>query len=257
MPAVNPAVLDEKLVAIFSETVRASSFKREIESLLNFYADRTRRSTAVAAALETADTMHVPAPVLRTLCAKIHLRGRRVDDEWLQAAEGLWESGLREMRLVSVCMLREAPQEQVLPTASRWAAGSDDPKVLGALASEGILKVRSSDPDSILTQAEEWIAAEDRRAFGLIALQTLVKDGVAVNLSEIFRLVANLTAVARGHELDALRDLLSTLGDASPAETTAFLIDEICTGEAQTSRLIRGLSDHFPEPFKSQLLAAL
>lgn len=257
MPAVNPAVLDDKLDTIFSNRVRSGAFKREIESLLNFYADRTKRSTAVAAVLETADTLHVPKPVLRTLCAKIHQRGCRVEDEWLQAAGELWNSGLREMRLVSICMLKEAPQEKVLMTASRWAAESDDPKVLKSLASEGIHRVRSSDPTSILALSDGWIADERTRAFALIALQKQVEEGVVADLSEIFALISRLTPVVRGHALDALRQLLSTLGRSSPAETTAFLIDEIQAGETRTSRLIQSLSDDFAEPFKSQLLSAL
>ena len=257
MPAVNPAALDEKLDTIFSNPIRSGTFSREIESLLNFYADRTRRSSTVAAALETAGTLHVPAPVLRTLCAKIHRRGCRVDDEWLEAAGELWNSGLREMQLVSICMLREAPQEKVLATASHWAAESDDPKVLESLASEGIQSVRLSDPASILALAGEWIADERTRAFGLIALQKQVEEGVVADLSEIFLLISQLAAVVRGRDLDALRRLLSTLGQSSPAETTAFLIEEIQADETRTSRLIRALSDDFAEPFKSQLLSVL
>jgi hypothetical protein len=77
------------------------------------------------------------------------------------------------------------------------------------------------------------------------------------DLSEIFALISKLTPVVRGHALDALRQLLSTLGRFSPAETTAFLFDEIQAGETRTLRLIRSLSDDFAEPFKSQLLSAL
>ena len=117
--------------------------------------------------------------------------------------------------------------------------------------------MRLSDPASILALAEEWIADERTRAFGLIALQKQVAEGVVADLSEIFLLISQLAAVVRGRDLDALRRLLSTLGQSSPAETTAFLIEEIQADETRTSRLIRALSDDFAEPFRSQLLSVL
>lgn len=253
MPAINPSTLNEKIDAIFSPTLKAGSFSRGIEELLNFYADRTKRTTAAAAALETAPMMHVPVPVLRSLCAKIHQRSRHENDEWLDAAERLWRSGLRETRLVAICMLSEAPADGVIEVASTWAAESEDRHVLRSLATEGIEAWRQSEPDRVLDYVAEWLETESTRMFALIVLQQSVKDGSLNDFPAVFDLLSGLAARVRGLRLEALQALLIALAQRSPAETTAFLMGEIASGDARTQRLARTVSASLPAPFQSQL----
>ncbi len=257
MPAINPSVLNDKVELIFAETLKADAFARQIHELLSFYADRTKRTTATAAALETAHMMHVPSPVLRNLCTMIHKRGRREGDEWIPAAQQLWRSGLQEMRLVAICMLSEAPSERMLGVASTWAAESEEQNVLRSLASEGIGPWRQSNPDQTLASAGGWIEAESTQVFGLIVLQKSIQDESISDLPAVFDMLSGLPAVARGLELDALRDLLLTLAQRSPAETTAFMLEEIASGEIRAQRLARAIAEALPAAFRSQLRQTL
>jgi hypothetical protein len=257
MPAVNPSALRDKMDSIFADDIKAGFFKRQVESILDFYADRTKRSTTAASALESAERMHVAAPVLRAFCSKIHQRGRRPEDEWLLAATKLWQSKYQEMQLLSVCMLSEIPLDHQLTTASNWAAECDDPRVLESLASEGIQPVRKADPQQVLECVDGWIKAESTRLFGLMVLQQFIDDEIAADLPLIFDLLSGLTSSSRGLEYDGLWSLLEKLAKRSPAESTAFLVDEIKSGDSRTLRFVRGFSDNLPEPFRSQLLAAL
>lgn len=257
MPAINPSALNDKLEAIFSPTIRTGEFERAIGDLLSFYADRTKRSTAISAAHETANMMHVPAPVLRAICTRIHQRGRRQDDEWLSAAEGLWQSGRYEMRLVSICMLKEAPPEKILEQSSKWAAESDDERVLHSLASEGIRTWLRSDHARVLESARGWISDDPTRAFGLIVLGQLIESGSARKLPGIFKMISGLSSSVRGTEQEVLRSLLVKVAETSPAELTAFLLDEITGADLRSLRFFRSLIEELPEPYQSQVRAAL
>jgi hypothetical protein len=211
----------------------------------------------VTSALESADVMHVPAPVLKRLCTKIHQRGRTQDDEWIQAAEALWRSGKREMRMVAICMLGEAPQKHMFRLASVWAAESDDVNVLRALATEGIGAWRKADPDRTLMTAGEWAESEAMQAFGLMVLEQSLRDGSIHHLPSVFDLLSGLAGEARGLRWDALRDLLITLAEQSPAETTAYLLEEMATGDARTQRLARVVSESLPAALQSQIRSAI
>jgi hypothetical protein len=257
MPAINPLALNDKLEAIFSPIIRTGEFGRAVDDLLSFYADRTKRSTAISAAHETASMMHVPAPVLRAICTRIHQRGRRQDDEWLLAAEELWGSGRFEMRLVSICMLKEAPPEKILEQSSKWAAESDDERVLRSLASEGIRTWLSSDHARVFEAAQEWISDDPTRAFGLIVLGQLIESGSARNLPGIFKMLSGLSSSVRGTEQEALRSLLVKVADTSPAELTAFLLDEIASADLRSLRFFRSVVEELPEPYQSQVRGAL
>jgi hypothetical protein len=256
MPAVNPSALKDKLDAIFADDIMADSFMHDVESILDFYADRTKRSTTAMSALESVERMHVAAPVLRTFCAKIHQRNRRPEDEWRLATEKLWQSGYQEMRLISICMLSEMPLENQLTVASNWAAECDDSRVLEALASEGIQPVRRADPELVLGCVGGWLGEDSTRVFGLMVLQQFVDDEIATGLPTIFDFLSGLASTARGVEFDALWSLLEKLSKRSPAESTAFLVDELQGGDSRTQRFARGFCDILPEPFQSQLLAA-
>ncbi|MGD2162942.1 MAG: DNA alkylation repair protein [Anaerolineales bacterium] len=257
MPAINPTVLNEKLDALLSKRILVDSFPHEISTILSFYADQTKRSTAAAAALEPTERMRVPAPVLRALCTKIHQRGRTPEDEWLSAAEKIWRSGLQEMQLVSVCMLSEAAQAEMINTASQWAAESDDPRVLGSLASECVQSMRSSISDDLLVLSQGWLAEASTRAFGLLLLRQLFEDASVKELPAVFEQLSGLTAHVRGIESNALEELLTLLAARSPAETAAFLLDEITHGDAKSIRFIRNFNHQLPEPYQSQILHSI
>jgi hypothetical protein len=253
MPAINPTLLNEKIHSMFDRTLDIEVFPKEIYALLSFYADRTKRSSAVAAALESAESLRVPAPVMRALCNTIHQRGLRQDDQWIEAADKLWESGLREMRQVSVCLLSEAPVELIVEKVAIWADESDDPPVLKALADEGLFNWRRREPEEILDNVKQWLAEDSTRAFGLMALQPLVEEETLGDLPWIFEVLNGLPQSARGMELDALQSILRILAQRSPAETTSFLIREAQAGETRPARLIRAILDVFPLPFQVEL----
>ncbi|MDF1500234.1 MAG: DNA alkylation repair protein [Anaerolineales bacterium] len=257
MPAINPSVLDKKIQTIFDRPLDTDAFPGEIHALLSFYADRTKRSTAATATQESADLLHVPAAVLRALCTKIHQRGQREGDRWLDAAERLWASGLREMRQVSICLLSEAPAESTLETAGRWAAGCDDPLVLQALAAEGLRSWRESEPEKVYASAVNWLANEATRAFGLMALQRLIEENSFDNLPSIFNALVGLPSTVRGFQQQSLLSLMEALAERSPAETTAFLLDELSPDDHRAARLVRAALDAFPAPFQAQLRQAL
>jgi hypothetical protein len=257
MPAINPAVLNEKIDALLSGQVLAGSFAGEIEAILSFYADRTKRSTAAAAALEPTERMRVPSPVLRTICTKIHQRRLRADDEWLPAARRLWRSGLQEMQLVGICMLGEVSRDELLKTASQWAAESDDLRVLRSLASEGIHVLRVSNKEDLLEIAQGWLEDASTRAFGLLVLRQLFEDTSIHGLPAVLDKLSGLTASVRGVEVDALDALLGFFAARSPAETTAFLMDEIAAADTKSIRFVRKFSHSLPEPYQSQLLQSI
>ncbi|MGD8632685.1 MAG: DNA alkylation repair protein [Anaerolineales bacterium] len=256
MPAINPTALNDELESIFSLSIRRGEYIRAVQDLLSFYADRTKRSTAISAAQETSHMMHVPAPVMRTICTRIGQRGRRPDDDWLAAAEELWQSGIYEMRIVGICMLREVSLDQILERASNWAAECDDERVLQSLASEGMQSCLKSEHTRVLEAAQEWIARDPTRAFGLIVLGQLIEAGSVHDLPAIFKMLTGLASSVRGTEQDALRSLLMAIAESSPAELTAFLLEEIGCADSRSLRFFRSLIAEIPEPYQSQVRGA-
>lgn len=259
MPAINPTSLNERINSIVNRNIYADTFPAEIHTLLSFYADRTKRSSTIAAAREPVATMRVPASVMRTLCTAIHRRGSRQEDDWLASAQQLWTFELREMRLVSICMLRDAPVQTVLDTAVSWAAESDDPEVLWALAREGVSIWRQADPIRVIDWSRRWLSEEPEtvRAFGLMVLLPLVEEESLSDVPEVLALLGGRVKSARGLEFEALQALLRELARRTPAETTAFLLTQDPAENTRSARLIRSILDAFPAPLQSELRKAL
>jgi hypothetical protein len=125
------------------------------------------------------------------------------------------------------------------------------------LASDGLKAWLQSEKDRILDLSSEWLASESMRPFGMMVLHYSIGADLLSNLAKVFKLLAGFTGSVRGLEADALRGLLRYLAKHAPAETTAYLLDELASQNHRSIRLIRNLVEVFPSTFQTEIRQAL
>lgn len=257
MPAIQPDVLQREIEALLEDVGEPGRFVRECMKLLEYYADRTRRSGRIPAEVASERVLRVPRPVLRTLCAAIHRRGRSEEDvAWLQVAWALWEKGYREARLIAICMLREADLEDLPGLAGAWGEESDDSEILRALAEEGLRPLREQDSEAYLGQIGAWLAADRQQALALHALTALLDTQGFDDFPRIFRLMQGSGRKIARRANPVFRALMERLARRSPHETAAFLLEEIKREPSGAGRLVEWALAELPPNLQVELRAA-
>lgn len=257
MPAIQPEVLQREIEAMLEHVGEPGRFIRECMKLLEYYADRARRSGRIPAEVASERVLRVPRPVLRTLCAAIHRLGRGGEDvAWLELAQALWGKSYREPRLIAICMLREAELEDLPAMAGVWGEESDDPEVLRALAEEGLRPLREQDPEAYLGHIAAWLAADRRQALALHALNALLDTQAFDDFPRIFRLLQGSGGKIVRRANPIFRALMERLARRSPHETAAFLLEEIKREPSGAAKLVKWALANLPPRLQVELREA-
>ena len=253
MPAVNPENLSRRIESVLLLLGEPRRFARACNELLEFYADRTKRRKSTMGHIETARILRVSRPVMRTLCNEIQHYEHEEKTDWLEAAELMWNTGVREGRLVAACLLNRTSQENVPIYAEAWAEACEDVVALERLASEGLSVWREQDPDAFLQVLKRWI--DDQRLqvrhLGLLLIASASRDSTFDKyLPETFRMLHGISEKVRGDSINSLYRLIRQLAKRSPAETAKFLLDESKAGHPGVKRLIRNTIESLPGNYR-------
>lgn len=235
-------------------------FTRACYELLEFYADRTKRRNITMGHVETARVLRVSRPVLRTLCNEIQHFNHVEKTDWLEAAEIMWNTGVREGRFVAACLLNRAALENVPIYAEAWAEACEDVVALERLAADGLSAWRDENPDVLLQVLKRWI--DDQRLqvrhLALLLITSMTGDSTFDNyLPEVFRILHGISAKVRGGSIHSLYGLMRRLAKQSPAETAKFLLDESKAGHPGVKRLIRNTIESLPDNYREAINHAL
>ena len=231
-------------------------FARACYEMLEFYADRTKRSNTTTGRIETARVLRVSRPVLRMLCNEILHFEHEERADWLEAADLMWNTGVREGRFVAACLLSRAAPDEVPDRAESWAEACEDAVALEKLAAEGLSAWREQDSEIFLEVLKRWMNDPrlQVRHLALLLIANVTRDSAFdKHLPETFRILQGVSEKVRGESLQSLHGLMRQLAKQSPAETTKFLLDERKAGHSGINRLIRSTIGALPENYSEAL----
>jgi hypothetical protein len=260
VPAINPTRLDRQVEEAMAQAAHSEGFVRAIREIVEYYADRTKRSTAASEALIMSRVLRVPRPVLAAVCTAIHARPDMPLTVRLEAAESLWDLGYRETRHIAVCLVNGLKPEELLPKLERWSTACDDYETLHWMADEGLQKWWDAAGADTWRTLRTWMAADELhvRHLALLALLKYVERSQDdADLPKIFRLLKGAVGNVRGEGYTTLIDLVRALGRRSSQETTRYLIDEMKRATPGIRRMVRTLLTEFPPDLRTDLEAAL
>jgi hypothetical protein len=226
MPAIDLARLKKqtaKLADVFGEP---GMFLRELQEILDFYVNRSLRSQSVAPS-SVLPTYRTPVVVLRQIEKEIGPVAEQQPILALELADALWDEGWLETRLLAAFLLGRIPpqEERLLARLTAWTQAVRDPEVRAALLTTSLTRLRRETPDLFLVLVREWLHPARQRMWsnGVQALVPLISSPEFDNLPPIFEIVEPILKASPATLQYDLQELIITLYEASPDETTYFL----------------------------------
>ena len=228
MPAIHLARLKIQVTELLVYFNSPVNFIRELHILLEFYADRTRRSGRSGTPKPLLRSYNVPRQVIRRIKSDSVQLIIENSQRALSLADHLWEDNWFESRLLAISILGLLPLEyhiQVGERLQQWGKNCREDGLLDQLLDEGAASIQEDNPDEYQLLVEEWLSASEisSHKLGLRALPALVLNPTFENLPVVFRLLAPLIRESTSVlETDLLR-AVRALGKRSPNETAYFL----------------------------------
>ena len=226
MPAIDLARLKKQTAQLADLFDQPTEFLRAHREILDYYMNRTLRSQGVAPS-SVLPTYRTPVVVLRQTENELGPVAEKKPIQALELADALWDEGWLETRLLAAYLLGRIPpqEERLLARLTAWTQAVRDPEVRAALLTTSLTRLRTETPDLFLVLVKEWLHPNRQRMWsnGIQALVPLISSPDFDNLPPIFETIGPILKVAPAALQFDLQELITTLYQASPSETTYFL----------------------------------
>ncbi len=226
MPAIDLARLRKQTAQLADIFDQPSAFLRELREVLEFYINRSLRSPGVAPS-SVLQTYRTPVVVLRQIEKELGSIAERQPIQALELADALWDEGWLETKLLAAFLLGRIPpqEERLLARLTAWTQAVRDSEVRAALLTTSLSRLRKETPDLFLVLVKEWLHPARQRMWsnGVQALVPLISSPDFDNLPPIFEIVEPILKSSPATLQFDLQELIITLFEASPDETTYFL----------------------------------
>ena len=226
MPAIDLARLKKQTARLADLFDQPTDFLREHREILDHYVNRTLRSQGVAPS-SVLPTYRTPTVVLRHIENELGPVAEKQPIQALELADALWDEGWLETRLLAAYLLGRIPpqEERLLARLTAWTQAVRDPSVRAALLTTSLTRLRRETPDLFLILVKEWLHPARQRMWsnGIQALVPLISSQEFDNLPPIFETIEPILKAAPAALQFDMQELITTLYEASPDETTYFL----------------------------------
>ena len=226
MPAIDLARLKKQTARLADLFDEPTDFLREHREILDHYVNRTLRSQGVAPS-SVLPTYRTPTVVLRHIENELGPVAEKQPIQALELADALWDEGWLETRLLAAYLLGRIPpqEERLLARLTAWTQAVRDPSVRAALLTTSLTRLRRETPDLFLILVKEWLHPARQRMWsnGIQALVPLISSQEFDNLPPIFETIEPILKAAPAALQFDMQELITTLYEASPDETTYFL----------------------------------
>lgn len=259
MPAIEPSRLKREASALGELFHTPEAFARELESLLEHYADRVRRPGQSGAPPPLLPAYNVSRPVLRQIMLRLSPLAAADPEGALVLAETLWSRDFLEYRIIGARLLgtiNDVQPDQVLETIRRWADPALEAELHWVLFREAARSLWKFQPEAYFEMIESWLRDRDekRRTLGLRALTAIVENPEFANLPRIFNLMTLATSQVTSNIRIPLLDLMSALAQTSPQETAYFLRQNVISEDPENAGwFIRQLRKYFSPSTQAKL----
>jgi hypothetical protein len=257
MPAIDLARLKKQTAQLADIFDQPEVFLRELREVLEFYINRSLRSQSVAPS-SVLPTYRTPVVVLRQLEKELGFVAERQPFQGLELADALWDEGWLETKLLAAFLLGRIPpqEERLLARLTAWTQAVRDPEVRAALLTTSLTRLRKETPDLFLVLVREWLHPARQRMWsnGVQALVPLISSPDFDNLPPVFEIVEPILKASPAALQFDLQELIVTLYEASPDETTYFLQQILKeTRSPLPSVALRRMSPELPQELQSSL----
>ena len=263
MPAIQLARLKIQVTDLLAYFDDPAGFIAEFHSLLNFYADRTRRPGRSGRPKPLIQAYNVPRQIMRRIENDLTPLVDADSQGALVLSDQLWADPWYESRRLAISILGMISPEQpdlIVDHLQTWGKSCREDALLDALLDVGAAALRKENPDEFLKLVEYWLTSEDKisRKIGLRALPALILLPQFENLPTIYRILAPLLRDASSTlEVDLVR-AIRALGERSPQETAFFLKQNLMAPhKAGMTTIIRSSLTAFPSELATMLRAEL
>ncbi len=263
MPAIQLSRLKLQSAQLAEKFNQPAVFVRELNDILNFYADRAHRPGQSGRPHPLLPAYNTPAPVLRQVIMDLAQIVVQDPLSALNLADALWTQPYWECRLLATNLIGTAPVEPpdlILDRLQEWAETEPEDQVVEILLNQGFARIRKEGQESFLKLVEGWLKSAKLRQqqLGLRALLPLVADASFENLPVAFRL---LTPYVRSVAPLLRPDLLAVLyklAQRSPQETAYFFRQNLgIPDNPDTPWVTRQVLKEFPRDIQAALRLAL
>jgi hypothetical protein len=262
MPAVQLDKLRLESANLVGKFSQPDLFGYELHEMLDYYSDRTFRTSPTILPGKLFTSYHVPDRIIwqieRDLETQINNYTQSVG---LDCARLLWQGETIEEKRLAVFILGKinpSPPKPILATIQGWYHPDLDPVLRKYLVSDGLSAIRRQQFDLWLTLILGWIESDDIRqtAQAFQALTGLLSEEGDRHFPAINRLVQeHIFSLPSDLYPEALQ-LIQVMIRTSPVEVK-FLLNR-CIRSAPTEngpqkRLLRKMIDLFNESMKADL----
>lgn len=260
MPAIQPTRLSFEVAGLLEHFDDPDVFVASLQNLLDFYADRTLRSSQVIDSAPLLKSYRVPKPVIRTIERELAPLIAANPENALILADELWERRWLETRLLAISILGQIPVDDPAPIAGRarkWGSTCKEERVIKTLAREGIERLRQDRFENYIQLLDDWYASGElsQTLLGLRSTPTLLKSNDFDNLPLVFRWITPLVREPDLELMDDLSVVLRSLAASSPNETAYFFRQILSSSSSdRAAKLLRKVVDEFPHEKQQPLI---
>lgn len=264
MPAIQFGRLKNQSAQLAERFNDPAIFRRGYHELLDFYADRAYRPGQAGEPPPLLRSYNVPKPVLRQVLKDLILQAVNDPPAGLRLCDALWQETYLEFRWLAAALLGQLPPdppEPILVRIEAWATPSTEARLVDALLSLGLARLRAETPGRTQAEIQTWLVSTDQftQQLGLQALTYLLEEPGYENLPQAYRMITPLVRAAPSALRPDLLNVLRKLATISPRETAYFLRQNMAIQQDNpgTAWLARNCLVSFPPEIRANLRSAI
>jgi len=244
------------LAELFSDP---PSYIRSLHHLLDFYANRAKRSLQIHRPGPLIDAYNVHPPVLRIILQELIPLAQEHPEQGFRLCNTLWEEAYLEFHLLAAMLLGQMPgdhSEVVIQYLQNWISPDMDMQLVDLILGHGLANIRKERPELLVKLIQRWLDDPDDyyQQLALRALLPLIRDSEFENLPVFFRLIQPLICHSPGFLKPDILDILTAMAHRSPQETSYLLRHCLSMTETtDTPWFIRQILTEFPPDIQESL----
>ncbi|MGD2155505.1 MAG: DNA alkylation repair protein [Anaerolineales bacterium] len=263
MPAINPVKLKVQTAELIESVDSPDDFINKLHKLLDFYADRTRRSGQSGEPPSLVQAYKTPPQVIKTVERSLREIRDPDNEALLGIADALWVQNWIETRELAISILGQIPpypSERIIIRVKNWVNSCYEDQLLEKLLAICVSQLAEVDILIFISFLEEWLSSTEshHKHIGLLSIPPLLLISDFDNLPKIFSLITPIVWNTSLNNLSDILAVLRALADRSPNETAYFLRQQLIAAKgAEISQLIRRSLSAFPPEIQQDLMNTL
>jgi hypothetical protein len=273
MPAIHLPRLRKQVHELSDHCADPKLFLGKLKDLFDYYGDRTRRPSQLAAKPTAIPSANVPNPVLRHTVNSLIPHATDTPHLILDLCRELWDYGWLEQRLLASQLVGKLPlgdPDEITSLVEKWCIENHEEALLISLSQHSLATLQTENPNALIAKAQDWIATPETKAnlkprlqtvevinlqkLGLRVLMPLIVEPTFENLPKVYKALKPIFAAPPKVLRPDMLDILKSLAGRSPAETAYFLRDLVNTSHSKTlTWLIRRGLNSFPAELQVSL----